>query len=112
MKVISLSLSLMCFTLFFCDNGWSLTEGAQSRIDKAAIDLGKISILDLKTAGSIALEKNPSLEAALLRVQQARERLSQARATLPLRSLSPCGGLVGSLLWMLVMGLELVGLMT
>jgi len=68
--------------MLFCDYGWCLTDGAQSpRIDKTTIDLGEISILDLKTAGSIALEKNPSFEAAFLRVQQAKERLSQARAT-------------------------------
>jgi len=44
-------------------------------------DLTSLKVLNLKTAGTIALERNPSLEAAFLRVQQAKERLAQARSS-------------------------------
>ncbi len=43
-------------------------------------DLSKLSVLDLKTAGKIALSRNPSLAAARSRVQQAKARLSQTRS--------------------------------
>jgi len=43
-------------------------------------DLSRFSVLDLKTAGKIALSRNPSLSAARSRVRQAKERLSQARS--------------------------------
>ena len=43
-------------------------------------DLAKIDVLDLETAKSIALKQNPSLKAAMERVRQAKERVSQARS--------------------------------
>ena len=45
-----------------------------------SLDLNAIQILDLKTAGKIALKGNPSLAAAQARVRQAKERVLQARS--------------------------------
>ena len=45
-----------------------------------SIDLQTLEVLDLRTAAKIALEQNPSLEAAAARVVQAREQVAQARA--------------------------------
>ncbi|MDY6793460.1 MAG: TolC family protein [Thermodesulfobacteriota bacterium] len=45
-----------------------------------SLDLNTIRVLDLKTAGKIALADNPSLAAAQARVRQARERVLQARS--------------------------------
>ena len=44
------------------------------------IDLNKIDILDLKTAGLIALSKNPSVAVAHARILQAQEYIHQAKA--------------------------------
>ena len=44
-------------------------------------DLNAIRVLDLTTAGKIALAGNPSLQAAQARVIQAKERVLQARST-------------------------------
>lgn len=81
MKAISFFLSFLCFSIFACAHGWCMTDQAQSDGGEMKSDLANIQVLDLKTAGRIALEKNPSFEAAFLRIQQAKERLSQARAT-------------------------------
>ena len=45
-----------------------------------SLDLNTIRVLDLKTAGTIALAGNPSLAAAQARVRQAKERVLQARS--------------------------------
>jgi outer membrane protein TolC len=45
-----------------------------------ALDLNKITVLDLRTAAKIALAENPSLAAAQARVSQAAEQLKQARS--------------------------------
>jgi TolC family type I secretion outer membrane protein len=58
----------------WCQPGWS--EPASS----AATDLEGIEVLDLSTAAGIALEDNPSLEAARARVGQAREAVRQAQS--------------------------------
>ncbi len=42
--------------------------------------LNTIQELNLKTAGQIALQDNPSLSAALARVTRAKERISEAQA--------------------------------
>lgn len=44
-------------------------------------DWGRISVLDLKTAQQIAMADNPSIQATEIRIKQAMERISQARAT-------------------------------
>lgn len=45
-----------------------------------SLDLNTIRVLDLKTAGKIALADNPSLAAAQARVRQAKQRVLQARS--------------------------------
>ncbi len=45
-----------------------------------SFDLNTIRVLDLKTAGKIALADNPSLAAAQARVRQAKQRVLQARS--------------------------------
>ncbi|MCP4408520.1 MAG: TolC family protein, partial [Gammaproteobacteria bacterium] len=45
-----------------------------------SLDLNTIRVLDLKTAGKIALAENPSLAAAEARVRQAKQRALQARS--------------------------------
>jgi len=45
-----------------------------------SLDLNTIRVLDLKTAGKIALADNPSLAAAQARVRQAKQRALQARS--------------------------------
>ena len=45
-----------------------------------SLDLNAIQVLNLKTAGKIALAENPSLAAAQARVRQAKERVLQARS--------------------------------
>lgn len=46
----------------------------------ATPDLAKIKVLDLRTAQALALAGNPSMEASLARVEQAKARVSQAAA--------------------------------
>lgn len=45
------------------------------------LDWSRITILDLKTAQRFAMTDNPSIQATEVRIQQAKERISQARAT-------------------------------
>jgi outer membrane protein TolC len=47
----------------------------------AQVDLGGLEVLDLQTVQQIALENNPSLDAAAARVAQAKQRLAQATST-------------------------------
>jgi len=47
---------------------------------KAEPGIGAIKVLDLKTAGRIALKNNPSFAATAARVRQAKERIKQARS--------------------------------
>lgn len=44
-------------------------------------ELGSIEVLDLKTAQQIAVASNPTMEAALARVEQAKARVDQAMST-------------------------------
>jgi len=44
------------------------------------LDWSRITILDLKTAQRFAMADNPSIQATEVRIQQAKERISQARA--------------------------------
>ncbi|MCL7488861.1 MAG: TolC family protein [Desulfobulbaceae bacterium] len=44
-------------------------------------DLGSMEVLDLETAQRIAVASNPTMEAAVARVEQARARVRQAMAT-------------------------------
>jgi len=53
------------------------TEKTTSRV----IDWKNIEVLDIDTAKQIAFAANPSLEAAEMRVKQARERVKQTRAS-------------------------------
>lgn len=58
-----------------------------------APDLSAVEVLDLQTAQSLALASNPTMNAALERVEQARARLSQAAAAwLPNLDLTGSGG--------------------
>lgn len=56
-----------------------ITETQFSFAEKMS-DFQKFSVLDLETAQKIAIEKNPSIAAARERVQQAMERISQAKS--------------------------------
>ena len=49
-------------------------------VSKNTTDLSTLNVLDLKTAATVALERNPSMTAALARVEQALARLAQARS--------------------------------
>jgi len=60
-------------------NGSSLAEKSQTPA-AAVPDLTALKVLDLKTAGRIALAGNPSVAAARARVRQAREQVVQANA--------------------------------
>jgi len=53
---------------------------AQAAEKIATPDLAKIKVLDLRTAQALALAGNPSMEASLARVEQAKARVSQAAA--------------------------------
>jgi len=64
--------------LFFVTVAGRAAETATRR--PQAVDLAAIQELDLKTAGQIALQDNPSLSAALARVTQAKERIAEAQA--------------------------------
>ena len=58
----------------------SVTTYHASIPDLTKPDLTKIDVLDLDTAKAIALARNPSLNAAMERVRQAKERVAQARS--------------------------------
>lgn len=71
----------MTFTLFIfmITSGMCLARDVQdSQVEK--LDLNTIQVLNLKTAARIALVGNPTLAAAVARVRQAVERVSQAKA--------------------------------
>lgn len=57
------------------------TVGQAAEETMQGADLAKIKVLDLKTAQSLAVAGNPSVEAAKARVEQAKARVSQAIAT-------------------------------
>ena len=52
----------------------------EENMQPAVPDISAIEVLDLQTAQSLALASNPSMNAALERVEQARARLRQAAA--------------------------------
>lgn len=54
--------------------------GAEEMEAASGPDLSGITVLDLETAQRFALESNPSVNAALERVEQARARIRQAQA--------------------------------
>ena len=56
-----------------------LAQDAQDN-QAESFDLNTIRVLDLKTAGKIALADNPTLAAAQARVRQAKQRVLQARS--------------------------------
>jgi TolC family type I secretion outer membrane protein len=60
-------------------NGSGLAEKSQAPA-AALPDLAVLKVLDLKTAGQMALAGNPSVAAARARVRQAREQVVQANA--------------------------------
>ncbi|MBW1893145.1 MAG: TolC family protein [Deltaproteobacteria bacterium] len=80
MKAISFFLFFLIFSISICASGLCASDAIKTA-EEEKTDLTNLKILDLKTAGKIALEKNPSFEAAFMRVQQAKEMLNQARAT-------------------------------
>lgn len=65
--------------LLSCAAGVALAWGADGE-STAGVDIRELKILDLKTAQKIAIDGNPTIQAATARVEQARERLVQARA--------------------------------
>ena len=60
---------------------WTGSVSAQQASTKSGPDLGSITVLDLTTAQKIALESNPTMDAAVARVEQARARVDQAMST-------------------------------
>ncbi|MDM8523596.1 TolC family protein [Desulfococcaceae bacterium HSG8] len=54
--------------------------GEEEKIHAQTPDLTEIRVLDLRTAGQVALAESPSLVAAEARVRQAKERILQARS--------------------------------
>jgi len=66
---------LICYLMFWPGSGWC-GEGEE----QAPLDLSAIQVLDLVTAQQLALAANPSMEAALARVEQARARVRQTTA--------------------------------
>lgn len=66
---------LISCLMFWPGTGW----GVESEVQTPP-DLSAIQVLDLPTAQQLALAGNPSLEAALARVEQARARVRQASA--------------------------------
>ena len=65
---------------FFLFSLAAVSAGAEEKAVVTAPDLSAIKILDLETAQKIALAGNPDMAAAMSRVEQARERISQAAA--------------------------------
>ena len=71
--------SLILFAaLFLLTTG---TVHGEEENGMAGPDLSGIEVLDLNTAQKLALESNPTMSAALARVDQARARIDQAKAT-------------------------------
>jgi outer membrane protein TolC len=56
----------------------SISQAAEEKM--AVADLSKIKVLDLRTAQSLALAGNPTMEASRARVEQAKAQVSQAAA--------------------------------
>lgn len=69
--IIQITVGLMLFTV---------KPAIGDETGKGDPDIGAIKVLDLKTAGRIALKNNPSFAAAAARVRQAKERITQARS--------------------------------
>ena len=67
---------LIAFLLLMTTGKTVFSKGTD-RTAPGVPDFSSLSVLDLKTAGQIALSLNPSLSAAQSRVKQAKERLSQ-----------------------------------
>jgi outer membrane protein TolC len=81
---------LLCFLIFWPASSWSNEPDG-----KMQPDLSAITVLDLETAQQLALAGNPSMEAALARVEKARARLRQATAAWwPSLDLAGSGGRV------------------
>ena len=69
--ILVIALSLFCTGSVYGDG-----------TDKQPVpDLGSIDVLDLETAKRIAVSSNPSMDAALARVEQAKARVDQAMST-------------------------------
>ena len=66
---------LVCCTIFWPGHG----QGGEAEI-QAPPALSAVQVLDLPTAQQLALAGNPSMDAALARVEQARARVQQAAA--------------------------------
>lgn len=71
--------NLIAFSITLMVLGWFQTSWSES-LPTGVADLEKIEVLDLQTACRIALAKNPSMDAARARVDQAREAVRQARS--------------------------------
>ena len=72
------TISTSLFLVFFCA---TICAGqAEETLPNPAENLGSITVLDLKTAGQIALADNLTIQVAMERVQQAKEKISQAKA--------------------------------
>ena len=69
MKISISSITVVLATLLF----WSSSQASDLNLDE-------ITVLDLETAQKIALADNPSLAAAAERVEQARQRVKQAKS--------------------------------
>lgn len=82
MKARSLIPALLLTGLFLCPGALCLAESSSpdttATTEQRKTDLSELKVLDLKTAGKIALERNPSFKAAFIRVKQAKARVSQA----------------------------------
>ncbi len=81
---------LLIMALFLVITG---TAYGEEQKNAAGPDLSGIDLLDLQTAQKLALESNPSMNAALERVEQAKARVSQAAASWwPILDLTGSGG--------------------
>lgn len=67
---------MIAFFLFCAGNMYGQETGMET-----AADLGSIDVLELQTAQRIALSSNPTMEAAIARVEQAKARVDQAMST-------------------------------
>ncbi len=74
-------LPLLAFGMILFFHGVTLWSADVEKPDRTRIDWDAIRVLDLDTAKRIAFADNPSLEAAQMRVKQARERVKQTRAS-------------------------------
>ncbi len=75
MKRIQIVL-VITLSLFFTGSIYGEETGVQS-----VPDLGSVDVLDLETAQRIAVDSNPTMDAAVARVEQAKARVDQAMAT-------------------------------